>query len=95
MAETRKCLRYELLKSVTSAAAQPYFADFYWPSALNRAHVVGGIIFVFHFDVGEADYRHGRKCARDSWRKTTYNDIQKVPFWKVLVQFSKEDEEDE
>ena len=55
MAETRKCPRYELLKSVTSAAAQPYFADFYWPSALNRAHVVGGTIFVFHFDVGEAD----------------------------------------
>jgi tetratricopeptide (TPR) repeat protein len=63
--------------------------DFYWPSALNRrAHLAGDAIFMFHYDVGAERVEN----ARDSWRKTTFSEIQEVPFWKILVHFSEEDE---
>jgi hypothetical protein len=61
--------------------------DFYWPSALNRAHLVGDTIFMFHHDAVE-DFEN----LRDYWRKTTYSEIKEVPFWKILVHFSIEDD---
>lgn len=56
--------------------------NFYWPRQLNQPHQVASDILIHNNVFGSGD----------KWRKTTYCDIEEVPYWGILLQFYADDE---